>query len=80
MAAGLYTYAAVLNVNLAVVNVLPIPALDGFYLMLLLIEAARRGEKLPDEVVTTFQLSGYLLLVGGGIFLIVRDTINMLPK
>jgi membrane-associated protease RseP (regulator of RpoE activity) len=78
--AGLYSYAALVNINLAVVNVLPLPALDGGYLLLLAIEATRRGQKLPEEVEATFQISGFLLLMGTGIFLIVRDTINMLPK
>lgn len=76
--AGLYSFAAVVNVNLAVVNVLPIPALDGGYLLLLLVELIRRGKKLPQEVEATFMASGFLLLTGLGIFLILKDTLSFL--
>lgn len=37
------------NINLAAVNLLPLPALDGFYLLLLALEAAR-GKKLEKTV------------------------------
>ena len=42
-------FCAIININLAVVNLLPLPALDGGYLMLLAIEAVR-GKKLPDKL------------------------------
>ncbi|KAL2496880.1 Membrane metalloprotease ARASP [Forsythia ovata] len=47
---GLFQFAAVLNLNLAVINLLPLPALDGGSLALILIEAARGGRKLPLEL------------------------------
>ena len=41
---GLYQFASVININLAVVNALPLPALDGGFLLLIAIEAARGEE------------------------------------
>ena len=79
LAAGLYSFIAIVNVNLAVVNLLPLPALDGGYLLLLAIEGVR-GKKLPEAVESTFQISGFLLLLGAGLLLIVKDTINLFPK
>ena len=76
--AGLYSFAAVVNVNLAVVNVLPIPALDGGYLLLLLVEVLRQGKKLPQEVEATFMASGFLLLTALGVSLILKDTLSFL--
>ena len=38
---GLFQFAAIVNINLAVVNALPLPALDGGFLALLLAEAVR---------------------------------------
>ena len=38
---GLFQFAAIVNINLAVVNALPLPALDGGYMALLLAEAVR---------------------------------------
>lgn len=43
---GLFQFAAIVNINLAVVNALPLPALDGGFLALLLAEAVR-GVCLP---------------------------------
>lgn len=34
---GLLQFAAALNINLALVNILPLPGLDGAYLLLLLV-------------------------------------------
>jgi RIP metalloprotease RseP len=77
---GLYSFAAAVNVNLAVVNVLPLPALDGGYLLLLAIEALRRGKKLPKSAEALFNVSGFLLVAGAGSFLLLRDAFNLLPK
>ena len=40
---GLYQFASVININLAVVNILPLPALDGGFLFLIAVEALRGG-------------------------------------
>ena len=74
---GLYQFASVININLAVVNALPLPALDGGFLLLIAIEAARGGKKLPTEVEQSITASGVLLLLGSGMFLILRDTLNL---
>lgn len=42
-------FCAIVNINLAVVNTLPLPALDGGYLVLLALEALRGGKKLPEK-------------------------------
>jgi RIP metalloprotease RseP len=74
--ANLFQFAAIVNINLAVVNTLPLPALDGGYLALLIVEAAR-GKKLPQEVEQAVMSSGFLLLLTLGVGLIIRDTINL---
>lgn len=74
---GLYQFAAVLNINLAVINLLPLPALDGGSLALILIEAARGGRKLPLEVEQRIMSSGVVFVIFIGLFLIVRDTLNL---
>ena len=75
--AGLFTFAAVVSLNLAVVNLLPLPALDGGYLALLIVEAARGGVKLPRDVEATIMASGLLALMAAGAVLVVRDTLNL---
>lgn len=76
-ASQLYLFAAVVNINLAVVNILPLPALDGGYLALLLLESLRGGKKLPQDVEQGVVTSGILLLVALGCVLVVRDTVNL---
>lgn len=75
--AGLFQFAAIVNINLAVVNVLPLPALDGGYLALIMLEAFRGGKKLPDGVEQGIMSSGILLLLAIGVVLMVRDTLNL---
>lgn len=74
---GLYQFAAVLNINLAVINLLPLPALDGGTLALILVEAARGGKKLPLEVEQGIMSSGIMFVLIVGLFLLVRDTLNL---
>jgi len=74
---GLYQFAAIVNLNLAIVNILPLPALDGGFLAFLLLEAIRGGKKLPVVVEQTIMSSGLLLLLTLGAVLIVRDTLNL---
>ncbi|KAG2712203.1 hypothetical protein I3843_04G106000 [Carya illinoinensis] len=74
---GLYQFAALLNLNLAVINLLPLPALDGGSLALILLEAARGGRKLPLEIEQTIMSSGIMLVILLGLFLVVRDTLNL---
>ena len=76
-AAGLFQFAAVVNINLAVVNLLPLPALDGGYLALILLEALRGGKKLPKDVETAVMTSGLLLLMASGVALIIKDTFSL---
>lgn len=74
---GLYQFAALLNLNLAIINLLPLPALDGGTLAFILIEAARGGRKLPLEVEQGIMSSGITVVIFVGLFLIVRDTLNL---
>lgn len=73
---GLYQFAALVNLNLAVVNALPLPALDGGYLALLALEAVRQ-KKLDQVVEQTIMATGLLVLMGAGLWLVVRDITHL---
>lgn len=73
---SLLQFAALISVNLAIINILPLPALDGGQLVFLLLEALR-GKPLPNHVQENIMQTGLLLIMGLGIFLIVRDTVNI---
>ena len=57
-------------------NLLPFPGLDGGYLALASLEAIR-GEKLEKEVEGSIMGSGVLLLLGTGMFVVLRDLLNL---
>jgi len=69
-------FAAVISINLAVINILPLPALDGGQLAFLLFEGLR-GKPLPTRIQDGVMQTGLMLLLGLGIFLIFRDTANL---
>jgi regulator of sigma E protease len=56
--------AIVLSLNLALLNLLPIPALDGARLMFVLIEFVRGGRKIAPEKEGLVHLAGMVLLIG----------------
>ncbi|MEO1521458.1 MAG: RIP metalloprotease RseP [Cyanobacteria bacterium J06633_2] len=72
----LFPFAAIISINLAIINILPLPALDGGQLVFLLIEGVR-GKRLPDGVQESVMQTGLFLLLGLGVFLIVRDTAQL---
>jgi membrane-associated protease RseP (regulator of RpoE activity) len=73
-AGNLFFFAALISINLAVINILPLPALDGGQLAFLLIEGLR-GKPLPTRIQEGVMQSGLVLLLGLGIFLIVKETL-----
>ncbi len=75
--AGLFQFAAIVNFNLAVVNILPVPGLDGGFLAFIVLEAVRGGKKVDANIEKSVMASGILLLFVLGIGLVVRDTLNL---
>ncbi|HLO52265.1 MAG TPA: RIP metalloprotease RseP [Kamptonema sp.] len=75
-AGNLFQFAALISINLAIINILPLPALDGGQLAFLLIEGLR-GKPLPAKFQDGVMQTGLMLLLGLGIFLIIRDTANL---
>ncbi len=61
-----------LSVNLGVMNLLPIPALDGGRLVFLLIEAIR-GKALPQEKESMVHFVGFVLLMGLMVIVLLND-------
>jgi RIP metalloprotease RseP len=74
---SLFVFTALISINLAVLNALPLPLLDGGQFVLLLLEGLR-GRPLPERFQLAFMQSGFFFLVGLSMLLIVRDT-SQLP-
>ncbi|MEE9284189.1 MAG: RIP metalloprotease RseP [Dehalococcoidia bacterium] len=72
----LISLAALLSLNLAIFNILPIPALDGGRLFFLAIEVVRRGKRIPPQKEALVHLTGFALLL----LLIVIVTFNDISR
>ncbi|MFZ9754316.1 MAG: RIP metalloprotease RseP [Cyanobium sp.] len=75
--ASLFLFTALISINLAVLNALPLPMLDGGQLALLLLEGLR-GRPLPERFQMAFMQSGLVFLMGLSLLLVVKDT-SQLP-
>lgn len=67
---------ATLSVSLAVINLFPIPALDGGHLLFLLIEAVRR-KRVSLEFQERATQVGFFLLLTLMVFIIYNDLVNV---
>ena len=74
---GILLFAALISINLAVLNSLPLPLLDGGQLVFTLIEGFR-GKPVPVKVQMVVTQSSFFLLVGLSVLLIIRDTSQLL--
>jgi len=74
---GILLFASLISINLAVLNSLPLPLLDGGQLVFTLIEGLR-GKPVPVKVQVAVTQSSFFLLVGLSILLIIRDTSQLL--
>ncbi|MDO5111110.1 MAG: site-2 protease family protein [Clostridia bacterium] len=66
-----------LSVNLAIVNLLPLPALDGGRLVFMLIEAVR-GKPMDPDKEGMIHLIGFALLMALVVFLTYKDVMRLL--
>jgi regulator of sigma E protease len=72
------TFLALFSVNLAILNLLPIPLLDGGQLMFLLAEAIRR-KPLSVELRMRLSQAGFVILLAIMVLAITNDVLRILP-
>lgn len=68
---------AILSLNLAIINILPIPALDGGRVLLILIEVLRGGKRLKPEREGLINFVGMALLLTLMVVITVNDVIHL---
>ncbi|GAX91127.1 RIP metalloprotease RseP [Effusibacillus lacus] len=81
--AGLPNYLyimALLSVNLAVLNLVPIPGLDGGRLMFLILEGLRGGKRIPLEKEASINLIGILFLLGLMVIVTFQDVFKLISQ
>ncbi len=73
----LVRFVAFISINLAVINLLPFPALDGGRLLFVLIEAIKRSPIKPT-VANTVNAIGFIILLGLMLFVTYGDIVRLL--
>lgn len=67
---------ALISISLGITNLLPIPALDGGKLLILIIEAIRR-KPMKEEIEIGIQLAGFFILISLTIFISYKDILRI---
>jgi len=70
---------AIISMDLAIVNFLPIPALDGGHVLFLIIEKIR-GKRVPDKVIETIANISFFILIGLMVFVIFNDIYALITQ
>jgi regulator of sigma E protease len=70
-------FAALLSINLAIINALPIPALDGGRILFILIEKIK-GSPISQETEQKFHTIGFVLLILLMILVTLRDVVKII--
>ncbi len=68
----IYRWTALISINLAIINLLPIPALDGGHLLFMIIEKLR-GKKLAESFQQKAIQAGFMLLMLLMFFVLFND-------
>jgi regulator of sigma E protease len=74
----LVMFAAFLSLNLAIMNILPIPALDGGRLLFVAIEFVRRGKRIPPQKEAMVHMIGFVTLIAIMVIISVLDVQRIL--
>jgi regulator of sigma E protease len=63
-ALALFQWFGLLSLNLAIVNLLPLPAIDGGRLLFVLLEIVRGGKRIDPQKEALVHLAGMVFLLG----------------
>ena len=74
----IFELIALLSISLGILNLLPIPALDGGRLLFVIIEKVRRGKKISPEKEGLIHLIGFAVLIGLVLIMSYFDIIRLI--
>ena len=77
----IFYFAALLAVNLAVMNLLPFPALDGGRVFFLLVDAVAMllvGKKVPERYQMAVNMAGFVALMGFMLLITFQDVFRLI--
>ena len=74
----LLEFAAFLSINLAIINLLPLPALDGGRIVFVLLEWVRRGKRVLPKTEGMIHLIGFAMLIAFLLAITYQDIIRII--
>lgn len=75
---GWLSVGILLSINLAIINILPFPMLDGGRIVFVVIEWVRRGKRIPPEKEGMAHLAGLAVLIAGIIAISANDILRLI--
>ena len=76
--APVFELMALISISLGVVNILPIPALDGGRLVFVVLEWARRGKRISPQREGMVHLAGFVVLLGAIVAMSYLDIVRLI--
>jgi regulator of sigma E protease len=73
------TFAAVISLMLGIINMLPIPAMDGSRIVFLLVEGIR-GKPVPPEKEAMVHVAGFFLIILLAVFILYQDIASLITR
>ncbi|MFC2021952.1 RIP metalloprotease RseP [Chloroflexota bacterium] len=74
----LLEFAAFLSINLAIINIFPLPALDGGRIVFVLLEWVRRGKRIAPKTEGLVHTIGFALLIAAMLAITYQDIIRII--
>ncbi len=74
----LLEFAAFFSINLAIINIFPLPALDGGRIAFVILEWLRRGKRVPPRIEGIIHLTGFFLLIGAMLLITYQDVLRII--
>jgi regulator of sigma E protease len=74
----LLEFAAFLSINLALINIFPLPALDGGRIVFVLVEWARRGKRVSPKTEGLVHFIGFAALISVIMVITYHDIIRII--
>lgn len=74
----LLEFAAFLSINLAIINMFPIPALDGGRIVFVLLEWVRRGKRISPKTEGLIHAIGFALLMAAILAITYQDIVRII--
>ncbi|MFC1990547.1 RIP metalloprotease [Chloroflexota bacterium] len=74
----LLEFAAFFSINLAIINIFPLPALDGGRIAFVFLEWVRRGKRVSPKIEGYIHLVGFFMLIAAALLITYQDILRII--